>query len=345
MIPRGPIYTRIRQDLLSTFPNSLASRSGDRVGFSEWLLNASGSFVVSSINNTEFIIRASPIDIAQSLLVEIELFSNHCFEHLKELGICATNAAARSDAWNVVTIYYFGFFSAQVFTRLIGNPVVYIGRDSISKIKALGSAPSTLGVGSYVVERIGPGGGTFADFRIKRTSNSKIHEATWIRVFQYFRDLMQDPSILTDVEEVLLYRSLTSTNLRNIYNDGWPSIIRTKANYSAGYAYLAVEGNSVAKCKKLIESWKDVDLSNIAQHLDVSVTACAPPSYGNYAGHVRLLHDVSQTLFLICRQLYSELLNRTKIGTTWENRRKAFRKTMVLSERDYPAIGTIVNRS
>ena len=344
MIPRGPIYFRIRQDVLTTFPTKLSSRVTNRHSFSDWLMNASGSFVVASITNSEFVIRASPIDVAQSLLVEIELFSNHCFEHLQELAASASDTRVRSDSWNVVTIYYFGFFSAQLFTRLVGKPVVYLGRENIQKIKSLGGIPSKLGVGSYVVEKISNTNGNVEEYKVRKTNNSKIHEATWVEAFSYFREIMSDSSVLTDAEEVLLYDSITTLHLRGVYNEGWPSMVRTKANYRPGFSYLGVENNSIAKSKKLIEQWKKLELSKVAQHLDISVRACAPPSHGNYSNHVRLLHDISQTLFIISRQLYSELLERTKIGMTWENRRSAFRKEMAISEADFPAIGHIYHR-
>jgi hypothetical protein len=339
MIPQGPIYSHIRGDVLSTYPEGTRAACRSRTTFAEWLLNGMGSYHVKTVTSNDIIIVATPSDLASSLLADVEFLSNHCFEHLQELARYYVDDQTRSDAWNVVTIYYFAFFSAQIFLRLIGSPTVYVGKEQIQKIKSLaGVTTGGPGAGSYFLEKITDVSASYSEYKIKKTGNQRIHEATWIRLFSYFERLLRNSALSGDVKEVLFYQLLTTKTLHRHYTNGWPSVIRGIANYRAGFAYLEVEKNLKAKTKKLLTYWKDMDTSKLLNTLNSSVSSCSPSDITDYSNHVRLLHDMAQSLFILTRLLYSELLSRSNIDKTWEHKRSRFRKIMSISLEEFSAI-------
>jgi hypothetical protein len=272
MIPKGPIFLRIRDDLLGAFPQGNLHTSRTRTStFSDWLLNQNGSFNVPSISNNDIKVEASPIDVAISTLLDIELLTNHCFEHLNEICRFSLDSRLRSDAWGVVTIYYFGFFSAQMFHRLIGRPILFVDSLRLSKLKKLTlSGTSTLGGGTYVVERDSPSGGHLQSYTLRKNS-SKIHEASWSLFFSYISGLLADPSLLANPKEVLFYRSLISPQLETLHGKGWPSMIRNLANYSAGLAYRDVERTNVVKSKNLFGNWRNLTTDTLQSELDFAL--------------------------------------------------------------------------
>lgn len=340
MIPQGPIYFSIRTDVLSAYPRGCRAGIKNRVTFADWLLNGAGSYSVKSINSNEIVIIAAPYDISSALLTDVESLFNHCFEHLQEMVRFYVDESIRSDAWNVVTIYYFGFFAAQIFSRLIGIPTIYIGQEQIANFKTLGGiSKGGPGAGSYRLEKKQNLSAFSAEYQLKRTNNQKIHEATWINVFTYLERQVHNPLLTTAFNEVSFYQSLVTPVLHKIYDGyGWPSVIRTKANYRAGFAYLEVDKNVKAKTKGLFEQWKNLNETKIVNILTNSISACSPADKTPFSSHVYLLHSVSQTLFILCRQLYLELLERANINKIWELHRAEFRRNMSFPSDEYAAI-------
>lgn len=341
MIPNGPIYSKIREDLLTTFPLGTNSNIKKRITFSKWL-GGSGSYHIKSISKDEIIFSAPIIEISSSILTDIELLSNHCFEHIQEIFRFHNDNQKRSDAWNIVTIYYFAFFNAQLFTRLIGNPTLFIKKEQIDYFKKITTGNVTgIGVGSYSLKKIQNISANNAEFQLKKTNNQKIHEATWIKLFSYFDEILKTKSLLVDANEVLFYKLLATKELTKVYDLGWPSQIRTAANYSPGFAYLELENSSAGKTKKLLNKWRNIEYQKIIPLLRTSVESCCPAEKTDFSAHVNLLHDVSQILFILSRTLYSELLQRNNIDKRHEMSRSTYRKKMTYSLSEFPLIGRV----
>lgn len=325
----------IRSDLLSTFERGCDASLKRRLTFNDWLLNGTGNYSVTSIGNNDITISASSIDLSSAFLTDIELLFNHCFEHLQELIVYHTDNKPRSDAWNVVTLYYFSFFTAQIFSRLIGSPIVYIGPQQINNLKIIsGVAGSRLGAGAYRIEKLTDLASSMTEYRLKKTNNSKIHEATWISLFSYLESKINTNIMLSLPEEVLFYKLITTNVLHEMYDGySWPSVIRTKANYRPGFMYRNVDNNIKAKTKGLLNPWIDLNkMSELNKLLSSSVAACRDEEIVSFSNHVQLLHGVSQSIFLLCRQLYSELLDRSDINKIWELHRTSYVKNMSCPE-------------
>lgn len=331
---QGPIYFHLRSSLLSSYPPGCRASLERTLTLPQWFQR--GAYTVSSVTNTDIVITAAPIDVASAMITDIELFSNACFEHLQELLSFSQDTRPRSDAWNVVAIYYFSYFAAQVFLRLIGRPVMFLNKDTIRDIKRLSrtTATSRLGAGTFLVSKIADVSLSQADYRITR-SDKKPHEATWKTTFAYLDDLCRNPSIATDAAELLFYKLLTTKSLFGVYTDyEWPSLVRNKANYSPGFAYRHLQGVCVGRAKHTIDAWKIIDSSTLVRHMQSAEEAC-DRSETDFAAHVRLLHDISQGLFLLSRQLYSELLDRKGLDPRWEQMRSKYRSRMSMSEGEF----------
>lgn len=331
MIPQGPIYQSIRTAVLTAFADRSEASLKKRVTFGDWLLNQLGTYHVKSVGTKDFTIEASQFDISSALLTDVECLTNHCFEQLQELSRYYVDNEPRSDAWNVVTIYYFSFFAAQSFLTLIGSPVIFIDKAHIANIRslALGTVPNP-GAGTYYIHAKTAVSATSAEYQIKR-SDLKIHDAVWKKVFDFFSSVLKAPNVSSLTQEVLFYQLLTSKVLQAVYKtESWPSSVRIKANYSPGFAYLLVENADAAKTKNLLTHWQNADEKTVLNNLKAAVAANSGGSKSDFAGHVRLLHDITQPLFYLTRLLYSELLERKNISKTWEHRRHVFRQRMSL---------------
>jgi hypothetical protein len=331
MIPRGPLYSRIREDLLAAFPTNRLVTARDRTEpFSDWLLNALGSYSVSSISNSAINFTASPIDLAASVALEIEFLTNNCFEHLVEIIYLGQDTRERSDAWNVVTIYYFGFFAASMFLRLVGQPLLFADKTRIDTLKGMASTGSSnMGAGAYSVLKTGDISSSVSEFAM-RQSSLKIHEGTWNRFFLYIQNLLSDSSLLTSGQEVLFYRSISQHILDSIYGAGWPSNLRNRANYKPGQAYRSVEKSDSTKSRRLVLEWRGFDSNRLVNSLSYSATACVPAQKDPISNHVKLMFNISQSLFLLTRELYSELFARRILDPAWEHRRRNYKQRLAL---------------
>lgn len=340
MIPEGPIYQTIRSTVLASFPDKCKAATKNRVTFSEWLLSGLGSYQVTSVSSKEITIASSPFEISSALLTDVECLTNHSFEQLQELSRFYVDSEPRSDAWSVVTIYYLGFFTAQTLLTLIGSPVIFVDKTRLKHIRSLGpnNSPNP-GPGSYYLSNVNHLSSTYAEYRFRK-SKHLVHDAIWHRLFQYLGSLILNPAIATTAVEVLFYSLLTTNVLHSAYQfHAWPSTVRIKANYSPGFAYLLVESVDAAKSKRLLNHWQEMDEAKLLLNLKSAVAASSPGNKTAFAEHVRLLHDVSQSLFALCRKLYREVLERKSIDRTWEQRRKQFRQRMSLPTEKFSVIG------
>lgn len=325
MIPRGPIFNALRSEMIATFPEGSKAIYGDCGTIGEWL--STGSIVVKTCTKSKVTFDAPQAEFGVILLTEIENLLNHCFEHLQELGCVSCDTRVRSDAWNTVTSYYLTFFSGSTLLRLLGRPVVFIKRAQLSSFPELlgsGVAPSQ---GTYEIQRTGLVSATHAEFSLKPTK--KIHEATWLILLGYL-DQLRKRNVNNNVVEALFYQSLCSKTLFSQYvNFQWPSLVRNRANYRPGFAYKL--GTARHLNWGLIDEWVNMDPPDANRIINEAVKACDCDSE-NFEKHVRLMVAVGTSLFLLARELYSELLERKTLDRRWEYKRRAYRKSMVFSE-------------
>ena len=346
IVPQGPIYTELRSYLLSTYIDGTQATLNHSTTLSEWFSN--GTYNVTSATSQEFILRVASVDFASALLTDVEHLFNHCFEHLQEMICFQLDTRPRSNAWAVVTVYYFAFFCAQALLRLLGMPIVYLKKEKTNDLMRIGGCGTGPSPGAFRLEHVTTLSPSHAEYRLKKIK-SKIHDGTWQKLLLLFQKLLSDPSLTSNTTEVQFFSSLTTTALFSSYNGcyDWPSELRNKANYPPGYAYLLVQNDDITKARKMMDGWRDVKTwdgnKGVENLLAASVSNCAAGKNSSYSSHVQLLYDISLCLFMLSRSLYSELLIRRGIDKRWEANRARFRMNMTFPENEYSLIAQVFN--
>lgn len=335
MIDKKGIYSELRRRSLEFIPPASFSTYNQQKTFQKWLLD--GSYSIKSASKSEIKFEANKEDIAKIFLIELENYFNHSCEHLLELITCQASVDKRSDAWNVVTGYYLGFFLVQSLLRILGNPVIYIPGDFLIVAQKLsaGSGGFPKG-GTFVLKKEVDLSATQALFSLKKTSR-KIHEGSWHQLMLILQSA-SDHSKNTggcDSKELLFYSLITTNKLFKYYiNYEWPIRIRNKCNYNPGHSYQLLINNTVCKSKNIISNWKGLDYNNLINYLDASVKACND----DIDTHVNLLFSISFSLFSLNKELYLELIERRHIDKRWEVARRKFLKTSFPENNNYPFI-------
>jgi hypothetical protein len=275
------------------------------------------------------ILRSSPSEFAGVFLGDIENLIDHCFEQFVEIQRLSSDTDERSDAWGVVTIYYYAFFAAQTLLRLLGHPVLFLDMGALNPLKGLAGTNLTPGGGSFSVSLVANIGPTDAEFELGKL-DACSHNAVWAAIFRVIRSelaLVKQAGAISSEEEIF-YGGLCSTAAYRFYvNDDWPAKIRHKANYVPGFCYSLVGGgNALAKCKKMLEGWKMARSEHFHTLVDKPARDFKNCNENDFEQHVRLLSDMGHGLFTLARRFYLDLYGRRDFDKRWENRRIIFLK-------------------
>ena len=337
MIPKGSIFVSLRSKALEFYPEKCQILHRERLTFTDWLKR--GTYVPVATTKSEILFEASPQDVASIFLSSLEFLSNNCLEHLQENLCFSTDERIRSDAWNIVNIYYFAFFCAQALLRLLGHPIVFVPKDALKLVGSVIGSSNVPGSGTFGLEKIAELSATVARYRLK-TTRKRAHEAAWKELFTLLEKEVDAPA--KDPKEVLFYKSLTTKTLSGIYGHyEWPTLIRNNANYMPGLAYCLVENQIKGKTRRLINSWENCSETEVLRILDSSIASCSLGDQNDLSKHICLLHNIAHSLFVLFRELYFELINRRQIDRRMELKRKAFiRKMAIPGDISYPFMRT-----
>jgi hypothetical protein len=340
MIPKGSVFFRLRQRVLDFYPEKCRILHKMRVTFTDWLQK--GTYVPLSVTKSEIILEASPADISSIFLSDVEFFSNNCFEHIQECLCFSKDERIRSDAWNVVTIYYFSFFVAQALLRLLGKPLMFINKEALTFVGKITGSPSVPGSGVFYLEKIEDLSIVSTKYRLK-SYRKRFHEATWKLLFGILNNILSEITSYKDAKELLFYEALTTKKLFKIYTDyQWPAVLRNRANYIPGFAYLLVEKKIVGKTRSLINELDGCEEGDILNLLNSSISSCSTNDDNEFSSHISLLHHTAHSLFILFRELYFELLDRRHLDRRMELKRKQFINKMDIFENaSYPFMRTI----
>lgn len=294
MIVKGPVFSELRKRSLDFYPIDCRYILSNRNTFRNWLIT--GSYLPQNTSKSEIFFEASGSDLGAFFLREIEFFSNQCFEHLQECLCYENDSRIRSDAWNIITYYYFGLFCVQGLLRLIGKPIFYVPADILAQLRMIFGTHNFPGSGTFFLEKIHDVSATISQYKLKRI-NKRFHEASWNKLLETLNNikktiLVSRTSTMAN-KELLFYEILTNKKPFNIYTDySWPSSIRNRANYEPGYAYLQVEQKLKGKTKSLLRNWIDCTQDEVLRILKES-SAIPLKRKDEYSQHVKLLCNVN----------------------------------------------------
>jgi len=331
MIPYGPICRELRQLVLATFPDDMSAPRAEGENFSGWIEN--GNYVVARHDSNAVFLAASPQDFSQALLRDVEFLVDTCFEQLLEIQMAPSND--RSPAWSVVTTYYYAFYAAQAFSRIIGMPITYLDDTRVSAIKALSPTPISLGAGSYVISQAATISVTQAEYRFKK-SKLRPHDAVWTNVMELLNRLRcnnKPAPKSTDVvatQEYQLFEAATSSQPSRAFEDcqfNWPSEVRYEANYRVGNAYTMLRTPWDVQIRNAMRKWGGLTTEGMVKVLKESLTSLSVEhsTRGIKSRSVFLL-DVANLIFAVVRYLLLDLHDRRETDWKWEDRRRRFFK-------------------
>ena len=286
----------------------------------------SGTYVPISISNSEIIIEASKEDLSPVILLEAELLFNNCIEHLLELNRLAIDILPRSDAWNVVTFYYFGYFAAHAFLRMLGTPVLYLRKELTNNISATLGTSQSIGGGTFWLEKVRDISISSSEYRLKKLKD-RLHEATWLKSIHLIESVLKHTKTSAKPQESLFFNNLVNKSLFKVYDAyGWPSSIRNKANYRPGFAYRLIENKTIAGVKKIIGDIHE-DGVDLGDKIRASIKQCIPSSEEKYfSTHINMLFYTILGFYCVAKELYLQLNDRRNIDKRMHLKRDAFIK-------------------
>jgi hypothetical protein len=306
--------------MLNFFPERCKCNFKNRLTFSEWL--KTGSFTPLLSDGSRHHFDSYQIDIASVILTEVEFLYNSIFEQALELFSISQSTKNRSNAWAVVSLYYFSFYVVQAYLRLTGNPISFLDSASLSNFNSITS--KKLGGGSYILTKETDISSTNSTYQLRRL-DGRFHDSSWRKLFTSIEDLLKTPNAGRIPQELLLFSSITNKKLHNLYsNYSWPSDVRNKANYRLGFAYLLIEKGSILNICKCIAQFPKCN-DKIESRLQNALISCHNSNEIKYFdSHVTMLFHVSVGLFQIVKHLYDDLTSRRHIDRRMHNKREKF---------------------
>ncbi len=332
MIQKGGGYYRILSDAYSFHPENTSLKFNPRLTFSEWLNNGSGFYTVKEASKKGFVISTSPSEISSALLTEAYFFLNHCYEHLIEISNYKKDDGLRSDSWATVTVYYFGFFAAQSFLRLVGRPTFHLTKNVVNDLITLSpSIDCNLGAGPYLLSQKASGGGAIEDYHLEK-QKWKIHDLTWIKVFDYLRDALNSVDKVNEQNEKNLYSLVLDKRLGSLLkSSAWPPIVRAATNYRPGYTYRLLEKVDAVKFKKFLRRNDFTQYDSFLSAFESALSASDDITKINY--HVQSMYLLSLAIFGICETLFLEIKRTYRLDKSFDHKRvEVLKKEPHLSE-------------
>jgi hypothetical protein len=335
-LPKGAIWQRLRQQLLSSIPAgvNLVYRSPQTL--SQW--QSGGAYVVQKTSSKQFTLVSASVDIGGALLSEAEFLLDHAAEHQAYLSTELRSAAWVSLAWQVTGFYYWAFFLAMAVTRMMGDTVWFVDAKLAAQLAKLAPANSPR-----------PGAGTFrllcgpvlsATDRelVLKKSGGRLHEQLWKSWSSLVDTLLAAvPQSPADPREHRLFLALQRA--ARLLGQEWPSSLRNLVNYKPGFGYATVRRANVLESFKYINVAGAYDADELLTHLEGSVVALTRGTVEEQPKMAaRALVGFTFVLHAIARELHRELIDRHGIDQRWRNDRSRFMRDrgLLLEGQEWP---------
>jgi len=228
----------------------------------------------------------------------------------------------RSEAWNIVTVYYLGFFSAQALLRLIGSPIFFIGSELANSLTT--NTGFNFHKGAYSLVKLSDSSATISEYQLK-ISKQRPHDLVWNTLFNLLQKKLDTASTSQSSNpETVYYSNLLTKPLYKVYNtNAWPSEVRNRCNYRPGFAYKLISNQFIGVTKHLLDRWNNLTENKLLNLLQQSIGGYTA-SKDSTRFEIQVMHDVCMALFITMRTLYTDIMLRQSTDKRWENRRRSF---------------------
>ncbi|WP_232076945.1 hypothetical protein [Variovorax sp. PBL-E5] len=314
-MPQSALWQRVRQRALDAVPPGANVDFKSPLTLAAW--QARGTYTVASTTATKFTIAASPTDFGGALISDAAYHLDHALEHQVSLMKTLASPAWNSPAWQAVTFYYWAYFAAMAFSRMLGHALWFVTSDVAKQFTKLAPAgAASMGKGTYEVI-CGPAmsAGTRSILLVKR--QRRIHEQLWTTVFGLFSEIYAEvgAGVASPQEERLFMAIIASAA---VLGDDWPSALRNVVNYRPGFAYAAPRFKSsldtftyLSTGAQTVDGLVDrLENNTILMRLDPSIER--QPKLA-----ARMLIDLTILLSRIAHSLHDEIVDRSGLDRRW----------------------------
>lgn len=312
--PREGIWQEIRASALDSITSQYPLTPANMYSLVEWL--KAGSYSCQTATKSEFSLLVYSDDVGGALLGDAEYFLNHASEQRAAAFAAIEHRKPASDAWLLITYYYWAYFSALAITRMTGKTTWFLDSTHVALLK--GAAPSGAGGGggAYVLELESPQNATQRILRVKR-SKERLHEAVWDRLYKSLAGWVDAARAQgSRTLEGRMYAALLQTAAR--HGRDWPSRIRNTVNYRPGAAYDAVTGSRRLRMMSFArpEPMSRVDVISEHEAAFSAAGATLDPSC-NGTVCAQLLMTLCYLLNDLAASIHSELVDRLSLARSW----------------------------
>lgn len=293
----------------------------------QWYLT--GTYSVTSVSTTAVTLVIAKNELAELLLSEVEHLLDHSVEQQRAcLGI-VRREHWHSAAWLFVGLYYWIYFVASAYTRLLGVSLVHLDSTACTAFSTLGRGGATTATpkgGTYVMTG---GADVSATHRtaVLRKQRLHTHEALWARVNELLTRYEGLASGRPNSEELAVLRSLRAPLSK--FGAGWASDLRNAVNYRSGFGFGAVRSQDRLASKKSISGASTRHLLDAALELNALTDSIRPVSLesmssGDLKNSIKCVALFGALLQPMVHALFLDLSSRVRIVGTREAARISF---------------------
>jgi hypothetical protein len=283
-----------------------------------------GTYTISAASSSRFTVSVQPQDFGGALFSDAAFHLDHALEHQVSLMKVLQAGIWSSPAWQLVTFYYWGYFSAMALSRMLGHTVWFVTSDVAKQFTILApKGSSTVAQGTYELRCAQALSSGVREVRLSKRPR-RLHEQLWTTMFGLLNEIYKEVGAgVTIQREERLF--LAMINSARMLGDDWPSALRNVVNYRPGFAYAAPRFQSsidafsylAARPQSIDEVIDRLENNCFAMGRDPSVVV-----QPNTAA--KMLVDLTILLSRIAHALHDELVDRGRIDRRWLNSKNRF---------------------
>jgi hypothetical protein len=241
-----------------------------------------------------------------------------------------------SPAWQVVTFYYWSYFSAMALSRLLGRTVWFVTPAVAHQFSGLATKGSPrVTRGTYELSCGLALGAESRNIDLAKKQR-RLHEQLWSTMFGLVATVYQEvgAGVATPQEERLF---LAVINSARVLGDDWPSALRNLVNYRPGFAYTAPRFKSCVDAFTYL-SMQRQSIDGVVDRLESNIIAMRAHRSVEAQPRIaaKMLADLTVLIDRIAHVLHEEVVERSGIDRRWLASKRRFAQQQGLTSTGAP---------
>jgi hypothetical protein len=285
-----------------------------------------GYFRVVSCTKSVISIEAAAHEIGGALLADTEYLLDHAAEHQASIRDSVIEVNWKSPAWMLVTVYYWGFFSAMALTRISGRSVWFLDRKALGQFKTLAGSSAQPPAGALYLS-LEPYVSATVRRMTLRPSKSQLHDASWTTLATLITEIFAQCDRNANTLEYRFWRALK--RIADVWGFDWASKLRNVVNYRPGYGYREIIKDRALDTAKYLRQKTPISFGGLVDALETESAAIRSGTGPDEEAALgsRLLGLYCISLALINETLHSEVISRQTGDVRWKGLRRSFLTT------------------